>query len=81
MDFLKDQEYADYVRGETDKSLNPLSLTPAEQQARDDYEKSTAKIVSLGEEWTHLKRLPSRTPEQESRYQKLSEQLNDVSRG
>ncbi|HEY1579317.1 MAG TPA: tetratricopeptide repeat protein [Terracidiphilus sp.] len=81
LDFLKDQEYADYVRGEADKSLSPLSLTPAEQQARDDYDKSTAQIVSLGEEWMRLKRLPSRTPEQDSRYQQLSERLNDASRG
>lgn len=81
LDFLKDQEYADYVRGETDKGLNPLSLTPAEQQARDDYEKSTAQIVSLGEEWMRLKRLPSRTAEQESRYQELSDRLNNASRG
>ena len=81
LDFLKDQEYADYVRGEADKNLSPLSLTPAEQQARDDYEKSTAQIVSLGEEWMRLKRLPSRTPEQESRYQQARDKLNDASRG
>jgi CHAT domain-containing protein len=81
LDLLKDQEYSDYVRGETEKSLSPLSLTPAEQQARDDYEKSTAQIVSLGEEWMGLKRNPARTPEQEARYQQLSDQLNSASKG
>ena len=45
---MKEQEYSDYVRGETGKSLDPLSLTPAEQQARNDYERSTALIVSVG---------------------------------
>lgn len=81
LDLLKDQEYADYVRGESDKSLSPLSLTPAEQQARDDYEKSTAQIVSAGEEWMQLKRNTARTPEQETRYQQLSDQLNVASKG
>lgn len=81
LDLLKDQEYADYVRGEADKELSPLSLTPAEQQARDDYEKSTAQIVSLGEEWMRLKRNTARTQEEDARYQQLSDQLNAASKG
>jgi CHAT domain-containing protein/uncharacterized protein HemY len=81
LDFLKNQEYADYVRGETDKALNSLSLTPVEQQAEKDYERSTAQIVALGEEWMALKRNAARTPEQEARYGQLSDQLNGARKG
>ena len=81
LDLLKDQEYADYTRGGADKSLSLLSLTPGEQQAREDYEKSTAQIVSLGEEWMQLKRNAARTSEQEARYQQVSDQLNAASKG
>lgn len=81
LDLLKDQEYDDYVRGEAEKSLNPLTMTPGEQQAREDYEKSTAQIVSLGEEWMRLKSNKARTPEEEKSYQELSVKLNDASKG
>lgn len=81
LDLLKDQEYSDYVRGETDGTLNPVSLTPAEEKALDDYEKSTAQMVALGKEWTELKRNTERTPEQEKRYQELSEKMDAASAG
>src|SRR5208283_1139881 len=72
LDLLKQQEYSDYVRGDPTKTLSPLTLTPAEQQARQDYQKSTAQIISLGEEWSQLKSIAARTPEQETQYQQLS---------
>lgn len=81
VDLMKEQEYSDYVRGETGKSLDPLSLTPAEQQARNDYERSTAQIVSVGEQWMQLNRNKARTPEQEKLYQQLSDQLGAASKG
>jgi hypothetical protein len=76
LDLLKEQEYSDYVRGEAEKTLSPLTLTPAEQQAKDDYEKSTAQIVAVGEQWMQLKRNSARTPEQEKTFQQLSDELD-----
>ena len=57
LDLLKQQEYSDYVRGAADGTLSPLTLTPAEQQAEQEYQKSTAQIVSLGEQWAELKKI------------------------
>ncbi len=81
LDLLKQQEYSDYVRGDPTKTLSPLTLTPAEQRAQQDYQKSTAQLVSLGEEWVQLKKIAARTPEQETRYQQLSDQLDSASKG
>lgn len=81
LDMMKEEEYSDYVRGEAGKNLDPLSLTPAEQQARDDYEKSTAQIVSIGEQWQQLKRNRARTPAQDKEYQQLSDQIDAASKG
>ena len=80
LDLLKEQEYSDYVRGPTANSLSPLALTPAEKQAEEDYQKSTALLVSLGEQWAQLKKISSRTPEQEKQYQYLSDQLDAASK-
>ena len=80
LDLLKQQEYTDYVRGSTD-TLSPLTLTPAEQQAESNYQKSTAQLVSLGHQWEQLKAISSRTPEQERQYQQLSNQLDTASKG
>ncbi len=81
LDLLKQQEYSDYVRGEAAGTLSPLTLTPAEKQAEEDYQRSSAELVSLGEQWTELKKISSRTPEQEKRFQDLSEQLDQASKG
>ncbi|MGA2571876.1 MAG: CHAT domain-containing protein [Terracidiphilus sp.] len=81
LDLLKDQEYADYVRGETANTLQPLTLTPAEQQAKTDYDRSTAQIVALGEQWAQLKRNSARTADQEKTFQDLSGQLDSASKG
>jgi len=58
-----------------------ITLTPAEQQAEEDYQKSTAQLVSLGEQWADLKKLVSRTPEQEKLYRQLSDRLDAASKG
>jgi CHAT domain-containing protein/Tfp pilus assembly protein PilF len=81
LDLLKEQEYSDYVRGKTGSMFSPLALTPAEQQAEEDYQKSTAQILSLGEQWAQLKKVNSRTAEQEKQYQQISEQLGAASKG
>ena len=81
LDLLKEQEYSDYLRGETADALNPIALTPAEEKAEEDYQGSTAQIVSLGEQWARLKKLASRTPEQEKQYRQLTDQLDAASKG
>ena len=81
LDLLKQQEYSDYVRGEKVEVGSMITLTPAEQQAQQDYQTSTAQLVSAGEEWAQLKKSGTRTPEQEARYQQLSDQLDNASKG
>jgi len=81
LDLLKEREYSDYVRGEATDTLSELTLTPAEKQAQDDYQKSTTQLVSLGEQWAQLKKIPARTPDQEKQYQQLSDQLDAASKG
>jgi CHAT domain-containing protein/predicted negative regulator of RcsB-dependent stress response len=77
----KQQEYSDFVRGEAANTLGPLAMTPAEQQAQEEYQKSTATLVSLGEQWAQLRKNTARTPEQEKQFQELSAQLNQASNG
>jgi CHAT domain-containing protein/tetratricopeptide (TPR) repeat protein len=81
LDLLKEQEYSDYTRSEIAKTGSPLTLTPAEKQAEEDYQKSTAQLVALGEQWAQLQKLTSRTEEQEKQYQQLSHQLDAASAG
>jgi CHAT domain-containing protein/tetratricopeptide (TPR) repeat protein len=81
LDLMKEQEYADYVRGETANRLSPLTLTSAEQQAEADYQRSTAKLVAAGAEWAELKQNPARTEELEKRFKELSDQLDAASKG
>ncbi|MGA1982512.1 MAG: tetratricopeptide repeat protein [Acidobacteriaceae bacterium] len=81
LDLLKQQEYSDYVRGESVDPVSPLSLTPAERQAEQDYQTSTAQLVSLGEQWSQLKNIGTRTPDQEKEYQQISDQLTKASQG
>jgi CHAT domain-containing protein len=81
LDLLKQQEYSDYTRGAAADTLSPLTLTPAEQQAEADYQKSTAQLVSLGEQWEELKKIASRTPDQEKQFQQISGQLDAASKG
>jgi CHAT domain-containing protein len=76
LDLLKEQEYSDFVRGEKENTLGTLSLTPTEQQAESDYAKSSSQLVALGQQWSDLKKIKQRTPEQEQQYQQFSAQLD-----
>jgi CHAT domain-containing protein len=80
LDMLKQQEYADYVRGGGTDALSPLTLTAAEQKAQQDYEKSTAQLLAAGEKWQELKNMSTRTPDQDSEFKQLSAQLNAASK-
>ena len=77
----KQQEYSDYVRGAAADTLSPLAMTPAEKQAEEDYEKSTAQLVSLGEQWAQLRKNTARTAEQEKQFQEIKDQLAQASKG
>jgi CHAT domain-containing protein len=81
LDQLKEQEFNDYVRGDTSNTLSPLALTPAEQQAEEDYQKSTSQIVALGGRLAMLEKIAKRAPEQETEYQEISKKLDDASSG
>ena len=81
LDLLKRQEYSDYVRGTAGNALSPLSLTPAERAAESDYAESTTQIVATGQQWSALRKISSRTPEQEQQYHRLTEQLNAANKG
>jgi len=81
LDLLKQQEYKDYVRGDAIDPLSPLSLSPAEQRAEAEYQKSTAEVVASEQRWTELKKESSRTPDQEAELQSLSKRLETASLG
>jgi CHAT domain-containing protein/predicted negative regulator of RcsB-dependent stress response len=81
LDLLKEQEYIDYVRGDATNTLGQLELTPAEQEVEEDYQRTTGQIVALGEQWTMLKALTTRTGEQEREFQQLGEQLARAEQG
>src|ERR1019366_2865164 len=81
LDLEKQQEYSDYVRGAAADTLSPLAMTPAEKQAEEDYEKSTAQLVSLGEQWAQLRKNTARTAEQEKQFQEIKDQLAQASKG
>jgi len=78
LDLLKQQEYKDFVRGESNPSTDALSLTLAEQNAEQDYEKSTTQVIALSEKWEQLKKVSSRTAEQEQLFQQLSAELTNA---
>src|ERR1019366_9112160 len=81
LDLLKQEEYQEYVRGEATDALSPLALTPAERQAEEEYQKSTAQLVSLGEQWEQLRQNTARTPEQDKQLDDLTAQLSKASEG
>jgi CHAT domain-containing protein/Tfp pilus assembly protein PilF len=81
LDLVKQQEYSDFVRGEATDTLSPLTLTPAEREAEEEYKKSTAALVSMGEQWAQLKKNTSRTPEQDKQLEELSAQLSKAGTG
>lgn len=81
LNLLKEQEYSDFVRGDTANPLGALTLTPAEQQAAEDYQESTAQVVALGQEWADLRKVPARTAAQDARLKTVSDQLDAANAG
>jgi CHAT domain-containing protein len=81
LDLLKEQEYRDYTRAIKANVLGALTLTPAELQAEEDYQASTAQIVTLGQEWADLRKSGKRTPAQDARLKLVSDQLDAANAG
>jgi CHAT domain-containing protein len=81
LDLLKQQEYSDYTRGAAAGTLSPITLTPAEQQAEEDYQKSTTQLVSMGKEFDDLSKENPRSPDDEKKFQDLKTRLDAASAG
>ena len=56
----------------------PPALT-TESQAEQDYQTSTKQIVTPGEQWENLRKLPARTADQERQFKQISDQLSQAS--
>ena len=81
LDLLKQEEYTEYVRGEAADPLSPLSLSPAEAKAEQDYQQSTARMEATEQRWEALNAIAARTPDQQAEFQKLSDDLQTSSKG
>jgi CHAT domain-containing protein/Tfp pilus assembly protein PilF len=81
LDLLKQQEYSDYIRGSEANTLGPLTLTQTEMQAEEDYQKSTAQLVAMGEQWARLKKNTARTPDEETQFQRLTNAIQEANEG
>ena len=81
LDLLKDQEFADYVRGDPDVPLHPATLTPAEQQAEKDYQNQTAQLVTQSQRLKYLAQIKERTPAEDTELKQLQDQQDAATRG
>jgi CHAT domain-containing protein/Tfp pilus assembly protein PilF len=77
LDLLKAEEYSEFTqrRGETGSETNPVALTPGEEKSNKEYERITGEITATGGEWTQLHAKPSRSADEEHRYNELSDRL------
>jgi len=74
LDLLKDQEYADFTRGD-ESSRGVISLTPWEQSAQAQYQEQAHSITAIAQRWSELNRLSSRTREQDVQMATLLAQM------
>lgn len=77
LDLLKVEEYSDFTqhRGDTGSKTNPVALTPAEEKSNKQYEEITGEITTIGGEWTLLHAKSSKSPDEQKRYNELSDKL------
>jgi CHAT domain-containing protein/tetratricopeptide (TPR) repeat protein len=82
LDLLKAQEYSEFTqrRGDTGSGTKPVALTPAEQKSNSEYERITGEITAAGVEWTGLHAKPSRSADEQKRYNELSDKLTAANR-
>ena len=77
LDLLKAEEYSDFTqrRGDAGSKTNPVALTPTEEKSNQKYEHITGEITAMGGEWTQLQAKSSRSPDEDRRYNELSDKL------
>jgi CHAT domain-containing protein len=76
LDALKQQEYADYSRGNLAKSTLPVPLTPEEKRAADDYRRLTQEAVVKNRRWKELDQKGRNcTPDEKKELQDLTAEL------
>ena len=77
LDLLKAEEYSGFTqrRGNVGSETSPVALTPTEEKSNKEYEQLTGETTAIGEEWTQLKAKSSRSADETSRYNELSDRL------
>ena len=78
LDLLKNEEYFDFIRRDSREASSltaPVDLTKSEKELNRRYENNASRITQIGNEWATLRAKPSRTPEEERKLAKLSDQL------
>ena len=77
LDLLKAEEYSEFTqrRGDAGSKTNPVALMPAEEKSNQEYEQISGEITAIGGEWTQLHAKSSRSADEESRYNELSDRL------
>ncbi len=73
---LKEEEYFEYIRGDSDTPKGEkATLTPKEEAADKRYREVADKLAGLGAERSALLNKPARTPEEEQRLAKIEADL------
>jgi len=77
LDFLKVEEYSEFThrRGLELTGTAPVELTPSEKRSKENGDRIAEEITSIGREWSDLNAKRSRSPDEEARYNQLSDQL------
>jgi CHAT domain-containing protein/Tfp pilus assembly protein PilF len=80
LDLLKEQEFKEFVRGDSGAETGTVSLTAEEETAAKNLKERTDQITKMGEQWSELQHDPSRTPDEEAQFQQLSAQLKQANK-
>jgi CHAT domain-containing protein/tetratricopeptide (TPR) repeat protein len=77
LDLLKVEEYSEFIhrRGNVDSDTKPVPLTPMEERASKELGDATNDITAIGSEWSELDLKPSKSADEEKRFQDLSAAL------
>ena len=78
LDLLKLEEYAQFShrRAGADSPFQPVARTHSEQAAQQAGDLIETDSIALGQQWLELKRRTSRTPEEQTQFDQLSQKLD-----
>jgi CHAT domain-containing protein/Tfp pilus assembly protein PilF len=78
LDLLKVEEYSEYGhhRGSSDSADKPVTLTHNEEASKEAGEPIQAELTAIGQQWFELNRKTRRNPDEQARFDDLSEKLN-----